>query len=94
MQSNTSCFNSSYRRLARHRPELAGIVQKMDLIEYLKMRRAVEQAPPSLVKEAYELAEIGKTRNMELITEDQMWNAMLELAEEKYPGPPKLNVLK
>jgi hypothetical protein len=73
---------------------LAGIVQKMDLIEYLKMRRQVEQAPPSLVKEAQELAEIVKTRNKELVTEDHMWDAIIELAEERYPGPPKLNILK
>jgi len=66
----------------------------MDLIEYLKMRRQVEQAPPSLVKEAQELAEIVKTRNKELVTEDHMWDAIIELAEERYPGPPKLNILK
>ena len=66
----------------------------MTLPEYLKMRRQVEQAPPSLVKEAQELAEIVKTRNMELITEDRMWDAIIELAEERYPGPPKLNILQ
>ena len=54
----------------------------------------MEQAPPSLVKEAQELAEIVKTRNMELVTSDRMWNAIIELAEKRYPGPPKLNVLK
>jgi hypothetical protein len=66
----------------------------MTLVEYLKMRRQVEQAPPNLVKEAQELAEMVKTRNMELVTEDQMWNAIIELAEERYPGPPKLNILQ
>jgi hypothetical protein len=66
----------------------------MTLLEYLKMRRAVEQVPPSLVKEAQELAEIVKTRNKELITEDQMWDAIIELAEKRYPGPPKLNILQ
>ena len=58
------------------------------------MRRTVETAPPGLVKEAQELAEIVKTRNMELVTEDRMWDAIIELAERRYPGPPKLEILK
>lgn len=66
----------------------------MDLVEYLRMRKQVEQAPIHLIREAQELAEIVKTRNMELVTVDRMWDALIELAEERYPGPPKLNILK
>lgn len=64
----------------------------VNLIEYLKMRREVEQAPIHLVREAQELAEIVKTRN--LTTIDQMWQALIEEAEKRYPGPPKLNIFK
>jgi hypothetical protein len=66
----------------------------MTLVEYLKMRQQVETAPPEIVKEASELAEIVKTRNTELISVDRMWNSLIELAEERYPGPPKLKVIQ
>ena len=54
---------------------------QITLTEYLIARRLVETAPPELVREAEKLAEKVKTRSMELITVDRMWQALLELAE-------------
>lgn len=62
----------------------------MTLVEYLKARRAVETAPPSLVAEAEKLAAEVKSRSMELVTIDRMWDELIRLAEG---GPYKFNIL-
>ena len=59
----------------------------MILIEYLKARRQVEQADPSLVKEAERLADIIKKKN--LPTVDIMWQELIKLAE-----PPQRELFK
>ena len=59
----------------------------MILIEYLKARRQVEQADPVLVKEAEQLADIVKKKN--LPTVDLMWQELIKLAE-----PPQRELFK
>ena len=51
----------------------------MNLTEYLKARRLVEQADPKIVLEAERLAGIVKQRN--LPTVDLMWQEMIKLSE-------------
>ena len=51
----------------------------MNLTEYLKARRLVEQADPKVVQEAERLAGIVKQRN--LPTVDLMWQELIELSE-------------
>jgi len=54
----------------------------LSLTEYLIARRLVETAPPELVREAEKLAEKVKTRSMELITVDRMWQELIKLSGE------------
>lgn len=51
----------------------------MDIVEYLKLRRQVEQAHPGLIEQAERLkAEVVKDKA--LISLDQMWDRLIELA--------------
>jgi len=52
----------------------------MTLVEYLQMRRQVEQAPGILVAQADELAKQVKT--MGLTTLNQQWDALIAKAEK------------
>jgi hypothetical protein len=61
----------------------------MELIEYLKARRQVEQADPALVKEAERLALIVKQRGLPAV--DLMWQELFKLAEE--PQKELFNIL-
>ena len=61
----------------------------MELLEYLKARRLVEQADPQLVKEAERLANIVKTKH--LPTVDLMWQELIKLADE--PQKELFNIL-
>jgi hypothetical protein len=61
----------------------------MELLEYLKARRLVEQADPQLVKEAERLANIVKTKH--LPTVDLMWQELIKLADA--PQKELFNIL-
>jgi hypothetical protein len=61
----------------------------MELIEYLKARRMVEQADPVIVKEAERLAGIVKGKG--LPTVDLMWQELIKLAED--PQKELFNIL-
>jgi len=52
----------------------------MTLVEYLQMRRQVEQAPAGVVAQAEQLAE--EVRTLGLTTLDEMWQALIAKAEE------------
>jgi len=48
----------------------------MTLVEYLKLRRQVEQADPQLIEQAQALA-----KTITGVTTDQKWEALIEKAE-------------
>jgi hypothetical protein len=53
----------------------------MTLIEYLRMRRQVEEAPSGIIAQAEELAE--EVKALKLTTLDEMWRALMAKAEER-----------
>ena len=55
----------------------------MELIEYLKARRLVEQADPKLVEEAERLAKLVKTKNIPTV--DMMWDELIRMVESPKP---------
>ena len=59
---------------------MAGEEEKVTLIEYLQMRRQVEQADLNLIAQADSLAEWVKKQG--LPTLNQQWDALIAKAEE------------